>query len=173
MKSLFTLVVFSFLCLVGSASVKADAQEKTQPDLGLIESIARIKRVLSENSYFIQNAVDPTSDRMVRDVLVEDLIRKIKQLRKIESLRSEIRHLEELLSDNDICASFEQIVDPATNESFLEVAHKELSSKKEELNELNSLISKENPRLPAAADAMKTQKTRAFRSIEPMPLGDY
>jgi hypothetical protein len=173
MKSLFTLVVFAFLCLVGSASVKADAQEKAQPDLGLIESIARIKKILSENSYFIQNAMDPTSDRMVRDVLVEDLIRKIKQLRKIESLRSEIRHLEELLSDNDICASFEQIVDPATNESFLEVAHKELSSKKEELNALNSLITTENPRSPAAADAMKTQKTRAYRSVEPLTLGDY
>ena len=173
MKSLFTVVLFAFLCLIGSALVKANAQEKTQPDLGLVESIARIKRVLSENSYFIQNAVDPASERMVRDILVDDLIRKIKQLRRIDSVRSEIRHLEELLSDNDICASFEQMVDPATNESFLEVTHKELASKIEELNELSSLITKENPRPAATADAMKTQKNRAYRSIEPLPVGEY
>jgi hypothetical protein len=173
MKLLFTLLVCAFLCLVGSASVRADAQEKAQPDLALIESIARIRNILIENSYFIQNAVDPASERMVRDLLVEDLIRKIKQLRKIDSLRSEIRHLEELLSDNDICASFEKIVDPATNESFLEVAHKEYASKTEELNELSSLITKENLRPAATADALKTQKSRAYRSVEPLPLGEY
>jgi hypothetical protein len=173
MKSLFTVVLFAFLCFIGSALVKTHAQEKAQPDLGLIESIARIKRILSEDSYFIQNAVDPASDRKVREILVEDLIRKIKQLRRFESLRAEIKHLEELLSDNDICASFEKIVDPATNESFLEVAHKELASKKEELNALISLISNENPRVRSATETTKSQRTRAYRSVEPLPLGDF
>ncbi len=173
MKSLFTVVLFAFFSAFGIASVEASTQEKGQPDIGLIESIARIRKVLTENSFFVQNAVDPASDRKVRDILVEDLIRKIKQLRRIESLRSEVKNLEELLSDNAICTSFEEIIDPATNQSFLEVAHQELTAKKEELDELSKQATLENPEIPATESVTKTQKTRTFRSIEPLPLGDY
>ena len=163
MKFSFVVSLSAFILLVSGVS----AQEfPSKVEAGLKESIARIRALLSADSYWLQHAMDPATDRSVRDILSDELLQKVKQLKKINQLRVDIRHLEDLLSDNEICHSFEEMLDPATNRSALEIAHEELDAKRKELNDLLSKISE---RTSDYAPVVQKKVLRAYNSLEPLP----
>jgi len=173
MKSVVKLLGLLVVAVISGSSVQAAIQSEVKSENPLIESIAKIKAILKEDSYWLQNAVDPASDRRVRDILVEDLLKKMKQLRDIENARTDIRHLEELVSDNEICSSFEEMIDPSTNKSALEMVREELEGKKQELNRLLSQINQAPESKAVSLSSPSIQRVRAYGALEPMPLSDY
>ena len=173
MKSVVKLLGLLVVAVISGSSVQAAIQSEVKSENPLIESIAKIKAILKEDSYWLQNAVDSASDRRVRDILVEDLLKKMKQLRDIENARTDIRHLEELVSDNEICSSFEEMIDPSTNKSALEMVREELEGKKQELNRLLSQINQAPESKAVSLSSPSIQRVRAYGALEPMPLSDY